>query len=105
MRRTNAFGISDTAPKAVSVVAGLRTGDIVRAVVPPPSVKEGVYVGRLAVRASGSCNIKTRGGTVQGIHVRYCRPLQRGDGYSYQKGEAALPPPAFRQGEEAPQVR
>jgi len=41
MRRTNAFGFPDKAPKAVSVVAGLRTGDIVRAVVPPPSVKAG----------------------------------------------------------------
>jgi hypothetical protein len=100
MRRTNAFGVPDKAPKAVSVVAGMRTGDIVRAVVPPPSVKAGVYVGRLAVRASGYCNIKTSGGTVQGIHVGSCQPLQRGDGYTYhhddtyQKGEAALPPSA-----------
>src|SRR5712691_4580328 len=110
MRRTNAFGISDTAPKAVSVVAGMRTGDIVRAVVPPPSIKAGVYVGRLAVRASGYCNIKTSSGTVQGIHIRYCQPLQRGDGDTYhhgdtyQKGEPALAPPAFRQGEQARQV-
>jgi hypothetical protein len=28
-----------------------------------------------------------------GIHVRYCQPLQRGDGYRYTKG-AALPPQA-----------
>jgi 5-methylcytosine-specific restriction endonuclease McrA len=100
MRHTNAFGVPDKAPKAMSCVAGMRTGDIVRAVVPPPSVKAGVYVGRLAVRASGSCNIKTRGGTVQGIPIRYCQPLQRGDGYTYhygdtyQKGEAARPLPA-----------
>ncbi|HEX9414828.1 MAG TPA: RNA-guided endonuclease IscB, partial [Ktedonobacterales bacterium] len=98
MCRTNAFGFPDKAPKAVSVVAGMRTGDIVRAVVPLPSVKPAIYLGRFAVRASGSCNIKTRAGTVQGIPIRYCRPLQRGDGYTYQKGEAALPPPAFRQG-------
>jgi 5-methylcytosine-specific restriction endonuclease McrA len=104
MCRTNAFGFPEKAPKAVSVVAGMRTGDIVRAVVPPPSLKAGVYVGRLAVRASGYCNIKTSSGTVQGIHVRNCQPLQRGDGYSYQKGEAALLPPAFRQGEEASEV-
>ncbi len=57
MCRTNAFGFPDKAPKAVSVVAGMRTGDIVRAVVPPPSVKAGVYVGRLTVRATGACNI------------------------------------------------
>jgi len=94
MCRTNAFGFPDKAPKTVSVVAGMRTGDIVRAVVPPPSSKAGVYLGRLAVRAIGSCNITSSAGTVQGIHIRYCRPLHRGDGYTYQKGEAALSPHA-----------
>jgi hypothetical protein len=93
MCRTNAFGFPDKAPKATSVVGGFRTGDLVRAVVPARSVKAGVYVGRLAVRASGSCNVKTARGTIEGIHVHYCQPLQRGDGYSYdQKGGAALPP-------------
>jgi hypothetical protein len=58
-------------------------------------VKAGVYVGRIAVRATGSCNVKTAHGTIEGIHVRYCQPLQRGDGYTYdQKGGAALPPQA-----------
>jgi len=94
MCRTNAFGFPAKAPKTVSVVAGMRTGDIVRAVVPPPSSKAGVYLGRLAVRAIGSCNITSSAGTVQGIHIRYCRPLHRGDGYTYQKGEAALSPHA-----------
>jgi 5-methylcytosine-specific restriction endonuclease McrA len=94
MCRTNAYGFPDKAPKVTSVVAGMRTGDLVRAVVPAPSIKSGVYVGRLAVRATGSCNIKTRMGTVQGIHIRYCRPLHRADGYTYQKGEAALLPHA-----------
>ena len=96
MCRTNAYGFPDKAPKATSVVAGMRTGDVVHAVVPLPSIKAGVYVGRLAVRATGSCNITTSTGVVQGIHIRYCQPLHRGDGYSYsyQKGEAALPPSA-----------
>jgi hypothetical protein len=94
MCRTNAFGFPDTAPKATSVVAGMRTGDLVRAVVPTTSSKAGVYVGRLAVRATGSCNITTRTGTVQGIHIRSCWPLHRADGYTYQKGAAALPPAA-----------
>jgi hypothetical protein len=88
------FGFPRTGPKATSVVVGMRTGDLVRAVVPPPSIKAGTYVGRLAVRATGSCTITTTSGVVQGIHVRFCRPLQRGDGYTYQKGAAALPPPA-----------
>jgi hypothetical protein len=70
MCRTNAAGFSDKAPKATSVVGGLRTGDLVRASVPASSVKAGVYVGRIAVRATGSCNVKTADGTIEGIHVR-----------------------------------
>jgi len=94
MCRTNAAGFPDKAPKATSIVGGLRTGDLVRAVVPTTSVKAGTYVGRIAIRATGYSNIKTLAGTIQGIHVRYCQPLQRGDGYSYAtasvKGGAAF---------------
>ena len=93
MCRTNAAGFPDKAPKATSVVGGFRTGDMVRAVVPGSSMKAGVHVGRIAIRASGSCNLTTATETIQGIHVRYCRPLHRGDGYAYTKG-AALPPQA-----------
>ena len=93
MGRTNACGFPLKAAKATSVVGGLRTGDLVRAVVPASSVKAGVYGGRIAVRATGSCNITTAKGTVQGIHWTSSQPLQRGDGYSYTKG-AALPPQA-----------
>ncbi len=93
MCRTNATGFPDKAPKATSVVDGFRTGDIVRAQVPSARAKAGVYVGRIAIRATGSCNITTATGTVQGIHVRYCQALHRGDGYAYTKG-VALPPQA-----------
>ena len=55
------------------------------------SVKAGTYTGRIAIRATGSCNLKTAIGTIQGIHYRYCRPIHRGDGYHYSKG-VALPP-------------
>jgi 5-methylcytosine-specific restriction endonuclease McrA len=93
MCRTNAHGFPDKAPKATSVVRGFRTGDMVRALV-PSGKKAGRYRGRIAIRATGSCNIKTLQGTVQGIHVRYCRSLSHGDGYSYSKGETAFPPPS-----------
>lgn len=83
-----------TEGKGTSVVAGMRTGNLVRAVVPASSIKMGTHVGRLAVRATGWCNIKTRAGTVQGIHIRCVRLLQRADGYTYQKGESALSPQA-----------
>ncbi len=90
MCRTNAAGFSDKASKETSVVGGFRTGDIVRAVVPEPLKTAGVHIGRIAIRATGSCNLKTASGTIQGIHVKYCQPLHRADGYRYQKG-AALP--------------
>jgi hypothetical protein len=93
MCRTDAFGFPNKAPKATSVVGGFRTGDIVRATVPASSVKAGVYVGRIAVRATGSCNVSTAKGTVQSIHWRFCQPLHRSDGYAHEKG-AALPPQA-----------
>lgn len=89
MCRTNAYGFPDKAPKATSTVGGFRTGDIVRAVVPASSTKAGVYVGRIAIRATGSSNLKTAHGTIQHIHVRYCQPLHQGDGYTYQKGRSA----------------
>src|SRR5262249_7444588 len=66
-----------TGPKATSTVGGLRTADLVRAVVPLPSGKAGTCVGRLAVRASGSGTITTErhGVVVQGIAVRHCHLL------------------------------
>lgn len=45
--------------------------------------KVGNYVGRVAVRASGSFNIRTSGELVQGISHKYCHLVQRADGYGY----------------------
>jgi len=98
MCRTNAFGFPNKAPKATSVVGSFCTGDLVRAAVPATSVNAGVYVGRLAVRVTGFCDLKTAAGVIQGIHVRYCQPLQRRDGYSYTTGGTALPPLAKARG-------
>ena len=104
MCRTNACGFPDKGPKATSVVGGFRTGDIVRAVVPASSVKAGVYVGRVAVRATGSCNIKTARETIQGIHWTYCQPLQRGDGYTLHERSGAASP-GLKAGVSAPRMR
>jgi hypothetical protein len=94
MCRMDRYGFPRTSAKGARRVQGYQTGDVVRAVVPAPSVNAGTYVGRLAVRATGMCNVATGAGTVQGIHIRYCRRVHRADGYSYRKGEAALPPHA-----------
>lgn len=65
---------------------GYATGDLVRAVV-PAGKKAGTHLGRVAVRKTGSFNITTVHGTVQGIGHRHCRLLQRGDGWNYQLRE------------------
>lgn len=64
-------------------IQGFQTGDMVKAEV-TQGKKTGSYTGRVAVRASGSFNIQTRSGLVQGVSHRYCTVVQRGDGYGYQ---------------------
>ncbi len=63
---------------------------MVKAIV-PTGKKAGTYIGRVAIRSTGSFNIKTKGGTVQGISYRYCQMLHAADGYTYQKGCATIP--------------
>ena len=66
----------------VKQVKGFQTGDIVKAKV-PKGKKNGTYLGRVAVRSSGSFNIKTVEQTVQGINSKYCTTIHRQDGYIY----------------------
>ena len=63
-------------------IKGFQTGDMVMANV-ERGKKVGVHVGRVAVRTTGSFNIQTAQGLVQGVFHRHCRILQRADGYSY----------------------
>lgn len=64
-------------------VHGFQTGDMVRAMV-PTGKKAGTHTGRVAVRKTGSFNIQTEQGAVQGISHKYCTLIQRSDGYGYQ---------------------
>ncbi len=61
---------------------GFQTGDIVRAVV-KTGKKIGTYVGRIATRATGSFNISTDKGLVEGISHKYCKAIHKKDGYNY----------------------
>lgn len=75
-------------------VQGFQTGDLVTATV-PTGKRAGAYTGRVAIRATGSFNIQTPNGVVQGVSHRYCQLIQRADGYGYQqiaqsKGEREL---------------
>lgn len=77
------YGFARTKPKQAKVVKGFQTGDMVKAIV-TSGKKAGVYVGRVAVRATGSFNITTQThGTIQGIGSQYCTAIHRTDGYSY----------------------
>ncbi|MDJ0741847.1 MAG: hypothetical protein QNJ32_00640 [Xenococcaceae cyanobacterium MO_167.B27] len=82
----------------IKQVKGFQTGDMVRAIVPKGkkidrggcSLTEsisnhgvGSYLGKVAVRSSGSFNIKTVNQTVQGISHKYCSIVQKKDGYTY----------------------
>lgn len=61
---------------------GFQTGDQVIANV-RSGKKVGIHKGRVAVRSSGSFNIQSVDGVVQGISYRHCRITQRADGYGY----------------------
>jgi len=76
-------------PKQAGRKKGFKTGDIVNAIV-TEGKHIGVYVGRVAARATGSFNITTKSGTTQGIGYQYCKALHRSDGYSYQRGSAVV---------------
>jgi 5-methylcytosine-specific restriction endonuclease McrA len=82
MCRMDHYGFPRTGPKHAKRVKGFATGDLVRAVV-TSGKKVGTYVGRVAVRATGSFNITTTSGTVQGIGAHSCQPIHRCDGYGY----------------------
>ena len=71
---------------------GFQTGDMVKAVV-TRGKKIGTYFGKVMCRRSGSFDIRTSSGRVQGINHRYFQLVQRSDGYLYSRKEvAALPP-------------
>ena len=61
---------------------GVQTGDLVRAVV-PTGKRQGTHTGRVLVRAAGWFDITTKQGRQAGIGYRYCRIIQRADGYAY----------------------
>lgn len=80
--RTNKFGFPVRYCSRTKFHKGFQTGDIVKAVV-TSGKKVGTYVGRVATRATGSFNISTSDGLVQGISHKYCTPIHKKDGYAY----------------------
>lgn len=82
--RTDKFGFPSRYVPRFKFVNGFQTGDIVKAFV-TKGKKIGEYIGRVAIRTSGSFNISTASGLVQGISHKYCKSIHRKDGYEYGK--------------------
>ena len=82
MCRTDKYGFPCRYVPRFKFVKGFQTGDIVKAVV-TKGKKIGTYTGRIAVRTSGSFNIYTKNGLIQGISYKYCQHIHKKDGYSY----------------------
>ena len=67
MCRTDKFGFPSRYVPRFKFVKGFQTGDIVKAVV-TSGKKIGTYTGRVAVRSSGSFNMSSAQGLIQGIN-------------------------------------
>jgi 5-methylcytosine-specific restriction endonuclease McrA len=80
---TNKYGFPTRHRTNQKVYFGFQTGDIVKSIV-TAGTKIGEYVGRIAVRSSGSFNISTKLGLIQGISHKYCQIIHNKDGYNYQ---------------------
>ncbi len=80
--RLDAFGFPRGYMTREKRIKGFQTGDMVKADV-PSGKRIGVYIGRVAVRATGSFNIQTGKGVVQGISHKHCKVIQRADGYGF----------------------
>jgi hypothetical protein len=82
MCRTDKYGFPIRYIPRLKKVQGFQTGDIVKGIV-TKGKKMGTYIGRIAVRATGSFNISTPNGLVQGISFKSCKHIHKKDGYSY----------------------
>jgi 5-methylcytosine-specific restriction endonuclease McrA len=82
--RPDAFGFPRLRLPRTKCVHGFATGDLVWAVV-AKGKHAGVHAGRATVRSSGSFNISTSAGVVQGISHRRCTILQRSDGWGWSR--------------------
>ncbi len=84
MCRTNAYGFPVAHRSRKKMHFGFQTGDLVKAVVLRGKYA-GTWVGRILVRASGRLDIAAHGQRMaQGISYKYCRVLQRQDGWQYE---------------------
>ncbi|HEX9132589.1 MAG TPA: RNA-guided endonuclease IscB [Ktedonobacteraceae bacterium] len=82
----NSFGFPRTKPKQSRLSQGLQTGDLVKAIIPKGKYA-GAHVGRIAIRSRPCFHLNGID-----VHPKYLHLLYHNDGYSYRKGERAIPP-------------
>lgn len=82
MCRTDKHGFPSRYVPRNKFVKGFQTGDIVKAIV-TSGKKVGVYLGRVAVRTTGSFNVSVKSTIVQGISHKRSLVVHRKDGYGY----------------------
>ncbi|MBD2531752.1 HNH endonuclease [Nostoc flagelliforme FACHB-838] len=80
--RTDKFGFPSRHVPREKIHFNFQTGDIVKASV-ATGKKIGNYAGKVAIRSSGSFNISTKNGLIQGILHKFCKRIHAKDGYSY----------------------
>lgn len=80
MVNSDKYGFPRGKAKQAKRVHGFQSGDMVKAVI-SDGKKKGIYRGTVSIRTTGSFKIN---GKVDGIGWRYCRVVQRADGYNYQ---------------------
>jgi len=92
MCRTDKYGFPSRYRLRQKRHFGFQTGDIMKASVPAGKVV-GTHNGRVACRATGSFDITTATGKVTVSH-RTIETIHHTDGYTYKKGQGAIPPHA-----------
>ncbi|MGL4619782.1 MAG: RNA-guided endonuclease IscB [Chroococcidiopsis sp.] len=80
--RTDKYGFPSRYVPRNPFVQGFQTGDIVKAIV-TKGKKIGTYIGRVAVRSSGSFNISDKTGLIQHVSHRFCTLIHKKDSYGY----------------------
>lgn len=100
MSRTNLdkYGFPRSYLPREKIFFGFKSGDLVKAIV-LRGKHEGVWIGKVAVRKTGSFKLYLPNGTSRdGINHKYCSIVQLADGYNYDRKDRALSSPLLRQG-------
>jgi 5-methylcytosine-specific restriction endonuclease McrA len=83
MCNTDKYGFPVSHKCRVKKYFGFQTGDMVHAVKPKGKYM-GTYVGRIAVRASGSFKLKVANLKPFNCNYKHIKPIHRQDGYAYE---------------------